>query len=64
MRAISRKNAGILAMVGLVCTIVIHIFVMLEVIPYQWINGGRSESLSDARVTSAMSIVIGWSVIL
>ena len=41
-----------------IITIIVHILVIIGVLPYLWVNGGRSESFSAAQSTSFSSIVI------
>jgi len=55
---ISLRKAGWCSLCVGVIGILLHILVLADILPYQWINGGRTESLSQAYQTAALSIVI------
>lgn len=50
--------AGMIGLVICVINVGLHLMVIYGLIPYQWVNGGRSESLMDAQQTSGLSIML------
>lgn len=58
MKWMQLKTAGILAISMNVLAILVHVLVLLGVIPYLWINGGRSVDFAAATQTSLSSIPI------
>jgi hypothetical protein len=52
------NTAGIINIVAIVVAIIVHLLVILQAIPYTWINGGRSVSLEAQQQTSVISIVV------
>ncbi|MCQ2584548.1 MAG: hypothetical protein MJ185_03070 [Treponema sp.] len=58
IRKFNLKKAGwISASVGGI-NIVVHLLVIASIIPYLWVNGGRTESLEAARQLSTSSIIM------
>lgn len=58
VRKISLRKAGIINLsIGLI-NILIHISVILKIIPFTWVNGGRTESYEAACSIAVSSIVI------
>ena len=58
IRHFDLKKAGYISVaIGLI-NIIVHILVITGILPYLWVNGGRSESFSTAQSTSFSSIVI------
>ena len=58
IRKFNLKKAGYISVsIGFV-NIIVHILVITGVLPYLWVNGGRSESFSTAQSTSFSSIII------
>ena len=58
LRKINLRKAGICSCFAGAMNILVHILVMLQAIPYTWVNGGRTESLLAARQISESSIVM------
>ena len=58
LRKIDLKKAGILSICLTVFTVMIHVLVIYQIMPYTWINGGRSASYEIARQGSINSILI------
>jgi hypothetical protein len=58
IKRISLKTAGIISVVIALITIAIHTLVILKVMSFAWINGGRSETFEIAKQTSTISIMI------
>ena len=58
IRKFDLKKAGYISVLIGVINIIVHILVITGVLPYLWVNGGRSESFSDAQSTSFSSIII------
>ena len=58
IRKFDLKKAGYISVLIGVINIIVHILVITGVLPYLWVNGGRSESLSAAQATSFSSIII------
>ena len=58
IRKFDLKKAGYVSVSIGVINIIVHILVIIGVLPYLWVNGGRSESFSAAQSTSFSSIVI------
>ncbi|AHF08422.1 hypothetical protein DESME_02330 [Desulfitobacterium metallireducens DSM 15288] len=52
------KIAGIISVMVALITIAIHTLVILKIMPFSWINGGRSETFEIAKQTSTISIII------
>ena len=58
IRKFDLKKAGwISASIGGI-NIVVHLLVIAGIIPYLWVNGGRTESLEAARQISTQSIIM------
>lgn len=58
IRKIDLKKAGYgNCIIGLI-NIVVHLLVIIQIIPYTWVNGGRTESLIAAQELSVSSIFI------
>ncbi|QFJ55101.1 hypothetical protein [Pseudobutyrivibrio xylanivorans] len=58
IRKSSLKTAGFISVAIGLLTILVHVLVITGVLPYLWINGGRSESFEAAKQTSFSSIII------
>ena len=58
IRSTSLKKAGYISIAVGMINIVLHILVITAVLPYQWVNGGRTASYTDAVSISSSSIVI------
>lgn len=58
IRKFDLKKAGYISVLIGVINIIIHILVITGVLPYLWVNGGRSESFTAAQSASFSSIVI------
>lgn len=58
LRKLNMKTAIIMALCFYSIAILIHVLVISSIIPYIWINGGRSESLSAQIPISVISIII------
>lgn len=58
IRKFNLRKAGICGVVIGGVNIIVHILVIVNVIPYLWINGGRTESFAAAQQISMSSIVM------
>lgn len=58
IRKINLKKAGIGACIVGLINIAVHLLVIIQIIPYTWINGGGSESQIAAKELSKSSIII------
>ncbi len=58
IKKIGLKTAATASVIIAVVTILIHLLVILQIIPYTWINGGRSASFEAASQASWVSIII------
>lgn len=58
IRKFNLKKAGYISVSIGLFTIIVHILVITGVLPYFWVNGGRSESFEVAKQTSISSIII------
>ena len=58
IRKFDLKKAGYISVPIGVINIIVHILVITGVLPYLWVNGGRSESFAAAQKTSFISIII------
>ena len=58
IRKFDLKKAGICSAIIGGINIVLHILVILDILPYLWVNGGRTESLTQAREISTSSIIM------
>lgn len=57
IRKFNLKKAGIVNVSAGLVNILVHFFVILKILPYQWVNGGRTESLEAACQISVSSII-------
>lgn len=58
IRRFNIQKAGYISILMGAFAVAIHILVLLRVLPYAWINGGRSVSYQAAFQTSLSSIII------
>lgn len=58
IRKIDLRKTGIFSAVIGGINIAVHVLVIANIIPYLWVNGGRSESFAVAQQISIVSIVI------
>ena len=58
IRKINLKTAGIISVAVAIIAIMIHTLVILKVMPFAWVSGGRSETFEVAKQTSTVSIII------
>ena len=58
IRKFDLRKTGIVNISAGLVNILVHIFVILSIVPYQWVNGGRTESLDAACQISVSSIVV------
>ena len=58
IRKFNLRKAGFISVAIGVLTIIVHVLVITGVLPYLWVNGGRSESFEVAQQTSFSSIII------
>lgn len=56
IRKIGLKKAGLLYISMSIITIIVHLSVIFQLMPYTWINSGRSATYEVARQTSILSI--------
>lgn len=52
------KTAVIMGIIFYSLTILIHFFIISKIIPFTWVNGGRSESFAEQLPISVINIVI------
>jgi len=58
IRKFNLKKAGICGAVIGGINIIVHILVIVNIIPYLWVNGGRTESFAVAQQISTSSIIM------
>lgn len=58
IRKFDLRKAGICSVVSRGIGIVLHILVIANIIPYLWVNGGRTETFAAAKQMSTSSIVM------
>lgn len=58
IRKFDLRKAGIISATVGAINICIHLLVMANIIPYLWVNGGRTESFEAAVQTSTSSIIL------
>ena len=58
IRRFNLKKAGICGIVIGGINIIVHILVIVNIIPYLWVNGGRTESFAVAQQISTISIIM------
>ena len=58
IRKFDLKKAGYISVSIGVINIIVHILVITGILPYLWVNGGRSESFAAAQSISFSSIII------
>jgi len=57
MKKIKLKTAGIAICAVYLIAIIVHILTIFDVIPFEWLNGGRINSQEVARVISIAGII-------
>ena len=58
IRKFDLKKTGIVNVSAGLINIIVHVLVILKILPYQWVNGGRTESYEIACQISVGSIVV------
>lgn len=58
IRKFNLRKAGYCSITVGVINVILHILVIVSVLPYTWVNGGRTESFSQAQSISANSIIM------
>ena len=58
IREYSLRKSGICSCLVDLINIVFHILVIIQIIPYKWVNGGRTESFIGAKELSTSSIIV------
>lgn len=58
IRKFDLKKAGIINIIICTINIIVHILVILGIIPFQWVNGGRTDSFDEACRIATSSIVV------
>ena len=58
LRKVNMKTAVFMGLFFYSLTILIHVLIMIEVIPYTWVNGGRSESFATQLPISVINTFI------
>ena len=58
IRIFDLKKTGIVNVSAGLINIIVHVLVILKILPYQWVNGGRTESYEMACQISVASIVV------
>lgn len=64
IKKLNLKVASYLNIVAIIIAIIVHFLVIFQIVPYNWINGGRSIDLASAQKTSVISIGILLVMIL
>lgn len=64
IRRISINTALVLGLCFYAISILLHVFVLIGILPYTWINGGLSESLSAQIPLSIFNIIVSLIGIL
>lgn len=57
IKSIDIEVAGYVAVGMIVVTIVLHCLLILKVVPYTWVNGGRSASFEAGKKASIIGVV-------
>jgi hypothetical protein len=63
IKKINIKTTGYINISAIFAAVLVHLLVTFQVIPYTYINGGRSISFAGARQTSILSIIILVSMV-
>ena len=58
IRKFNLRRAGVCSVAVGGINIILHILVIANIIPYLWVNGGRSESYAKAQQISMSSIIM------
>ena len=58
IRKFDLKKTGFVNVSVCFVNIIVHVLVILKILPYQWVNGGRTESYEMACQISVASIVV------
>ena len=58
IRKFDLRKAGVCSAVVGGINIILHVLVIANIIPYSWVNGGRSESYAKAQQISMSSIIM------
>ncbi|GGA49193.1 hypothetical protein [Psychrobacillus lasiicapitis] len=58
LKKINMKTAVFMGICFYSLTILLHVLIMSSVIPFTWVNGGRSESFAEQLPISVINIVI------
>ncbi len=58
IRKINLKKAGLCSAIIGGINILVHILVITNIIPYLWVNGGRTTAFTEAQQISANSIIM------
>jgi putative effector of murein hydrolase LrgA (UPF0299 family) len=64
IRKLSLKTAGYINIAAISASVIVHLLLIFQTIPYTYLNGGRSPTLTAARQTSIISIIILFLMIL
>lgn len=63
IKKIGLKQAGLVYITMSIITVIVHLLLIFRIMPYTWINGGRSATYEIARQTSIKSIPYFFIVI-
>jgi hypothetical protein len=58
MKKIEAKTAGIIFLLMMAVTIIVHLLVIIKIIPYEWVNGGKINSYDETFSIAVLSIII------
>lgn len=58
IRKFDLRKAGLYSVISGGIGIIVHILVIANIIPYLWVNGGRTETFAEAQQISMSSIVM------
>ncbi len=64
IRKFNLRNAGYISVSTGIINILIHVFVIIRLLPYEWVNGGRTENYDLACTIALSSIIITIVTIL
>lgn len=57
IRKLNLKKAGYCSVTIGIIGIIVHVLVIVQIMPYTWVNGGRSASFLEAKDLSVTSII-------
>ena len=58
LRKINMKSAVFMGISFYALTILLHVFILMGIIPFTWVNGGRSESLATQLPITVINLIV------